>query len=133
MSKRESKVGGNPMVQSAIVSVMLGVLLMLILSSVGGLLIIQGILPEGAMPFWALATVFIAAFFAPMPLLKAAGKKRLPMAYGVLAILLMLMVVTKWLAWPRDDFSNLWPLVAGFAGATLTGVLGARKPKRKMH
>lgn len=133
MSKREAKSAGNPVVRAVILSVALGVAVLLLLAAVGGMLILKGILPESAMDVWAMAMVFLAAFLAPMPLLKTTGKKRLPMAYAVLAALLALMVVTKWLAWPQEPFSNLWPLVTGFAGATLAGVLGAKKPKRKKY
>lgn len=131
MPKRTSKKQGNPQMRALIVSAILTVLLIVSLAAIGAILIIKGILPANAAPILAAVAVFLATLLGPMPLIKAMGKKPLPVAYVMMAALLVLMLLFKWVCWPTAAYGN-WPVLAAAPiGATLSGIAMSRKPKHK--
>ena len=131
MSKRVSKKQSNPQLRAAVTSIVLTIALILLTAVVGGLLMLNGWLPEQADGILACVGVFLSAFIGPMPMMAAIGKKQLPIAYAVAIILSVLLIFSRWIFWPAASYGNWFVLICAFAGATASGLLRARKPKRK--
>lgn len=131
MSKRVSKKQSNPQLRAAVTSMVLTIALILLTAVVGGLLMLNGWLPGQSNSILACVGVFLATLIGPMPLMAAIGKKQLPIAYAVAIILSILLIFSKWIFWPAASYGNWGVLICAFAGATASGLLRARKPKRK--
>ncbi len=130
MPKHISKKQGSPQVRAIMIGSGLTVGLILVFSMAGSMMILNGWLPENASGMVAAAAVFIAAFLGPMPLMKSVGKRALPVAYGHMVLLLVLMMLCKLIFWPAAPYGNWAALAAAPAGATAAGLVRTRKPKR---
>ncbi len=130
--KTRKSQGRTSPVRAAALGAALSLLALLLISGLGGLLVLKGILPEGSEGITAAAAVLLAAFLGPWPLLRAAGGKRpLPASFLQMGVLLAVLVLCKLIFWPGASFGN-WPaLIAAPVGASLCGLLAARKPKRR--
>lgn len=131
MSKHEKKRTSNPLRRSAVISFLTGLLCLLGVSAIGALLILKGWLPEQSRAVLAVVAVLLASWLGPIPMMKANGKKRLPIAYTNAGLLLLALLLMKWIAWPKEPFGNWMVVAAAFLGATLSGVLLSRKPRRR--
>lgn len=131
VAKKISKKNSNPILRAAILSCILAVLLLILTAGGGALLILNGAIPEQRTDAVAAAATFLTALLAPLPFVKAVGKGKLLASYAAVGALLIVLLLTKWTVFAQADGWCIPVLVAAVAGATLSGLTQARKPKRK--
>lgn len=132
MPKRgaSKKRGGAPPAKAAALGVGLSLALIAALAAFFALLIAKETVPEEASGVIAALAVFLASLLGPLPLLRAAGRRALPMAYLHMGLLLAALAIVKLIGWPGAPYGN-WPVLAAApAGATLCGLFYAKRTWR---
>lgn len=130
MSKRASKKRSSPPpAKAALLGLLLSLAIILLLSAVGGLFVSKGTIPEKATGTIAALGVFLAAAFGPLPLLRATGKRTLPNVYLHMGLLLAMLAICKLIFWPGAPYGSWAALFAAPVGATLCGLIQARRGK----
>ena len=97
----------------------------------GGLLIAKGTIPENASGIIGALGVFLAAAFGPLPLLRATGKRTLPNVYLHMGLLLAMLAICKLIFWPGVPYGSWAALFVAPIGATLCGLVQARRGKAR--
>lgn len=130
MPKRVSKKRSNPPpAKAALLGLLLSMAAILLLAVVGGLLTAKGAVPENASGIIAALGVFLAAALGPLPLLRATGKRTLPNVYLHMGLLLAMLAICKLIFWPGAPYGSWMTLFAAPIGATLCGLVQARRGK----
>ncbi len=129
-AKAPKKRGGTPPVKAAALGVGLSMALIAALAAVFALLIAKETVPEEASGVIAAFAVFLACLLGPRPLLRAAGRRALPMSYLHMGLLMAALAIVKLIGWPGAPYGN-WPVLAAApAGATLCGLIHAKRAWR---
>lgn len=132
MPKRASKKRSNPPpAKAALLGLLLSLAIILLLATVGGLLIAKGTIPENASGIIGALGVFLAAALGPLPLLRATGKRTLPNVYLHMGLLLAMLAICKLIFWPGVPYGSWAALFAAPIGATLCGLVQARRGKAR--
>lgn len=132
MPKRNSKKRSNPPpAKAALLGLMLSMAVILLLAFVGGLLVSKGTIPENASRIIAALSVFLASVIGPLPLLRAAGRRTLPNVYLHMGMLLALLAICKLIFWPGAPYGSWSPLFAAPIGATICGLVQARRGRMR--
>jgi len=126
-AKATRKRGGAPPAKAAALGVGLSLALIAALAAVFALLIAKEAVPEGASGIVAALSVFLACLLGPLPLLRAAGRRALPMSYLHMGLLLAALAIVKLIGWPGAPYGNWIVLAAAPAGATLCGLFHAKR------
>ena len=132
MKRRQSKSRSSSNLQTAALGAVISAIVLLSVCAVGALAISMEWLPESSAAVFAPLAVGLSAFLGPLPLIRRLGRRPLPIAYGQMLALLLVLVLLRTILWPGTDFGG-WIVpacaVVGAAGAGMAG--GHRRGKRR--
>lgn len=127
MKRRQSKTHSSSKVQAGAFGAAISVIVILLICGLGAMALSMEWLPETAAVVFGPLAVGLAALVGPLPLIRQVGKRPLPIAYGHMVGLLLLLLLMKTILWAGTDFGGWAVPVSAVAGATAAGLLGGRR------
>ena len=132
MKRRQSKQRSPSKIQAGAIGAAISLVVLVLICGIGALALSKEWLPESAGMVFAPLAVGLAALAGPLPLMRSAGKRPLPIAYGHMIGILLLLLLVRTILWSDSEFGGWIVPVSAVAGATLAGFLGGkRKVKRR--
>lgn len=131
MKRRQKKTSSHSNLQAVVLGAVISCLVILAVCGIGALALSMEWLPESAGMVFAPIAVILAAFVGPLPLMRQMGKRPLPIAYGHMIGMLLILLLLRTILWPETEFGGWAVPVSAVVGATAAGLLGGRKKTRK--
>lgn len=103
---------------------------LLILSALGAVLVMQGVLDPNHLSAAAVCICALAVFAGALPAAKHAAGKKLPAALLVAALCFGICLAARMLFFGNAQWSALAQSISMAAAAATAGILGSRRPQR---
>lgn len=131
MKRRQNKSRTHSAVRTGVLGAAISVIVLLAVCGLGALSISMEWLPESASVVFAPLAVGLAALLGPLPMIRQIGRRPLPIAYGYMVGLLVILLLLRTILWSGSDFGGWSVPLCAVAGSTAAGLLGGqRKVKR---
>ena len=131
MKRRQKKTSSQSSLRAGALCAAFSCILILAVCGISDLTMSREWLPESASVVFAPLAVGLATFLGPLPLMRQMGKRPLPIAYGHMLGVLLVLLLLRTILGPETEFGGWVVPVCAVVGATAAGLLGGRRKGRK--
>lgn len=131
MKRRQSKTRSHSNVRTGVLGAAIAIVVLLAVCGIGAFAMGMEWLPESSAVVFAPLAVGLAALADPLPLIRQIGRRPLPIAYGYMIAVLLLLLLVRTILWSGSDFGGWTVPLCAVAGATAAGFLGGRRKVKR--